>query len=93
MVSWAILWFHRRFINVLFGALLGQTLAGIANHGFAFLYTLREWTKTIEDYEGDLSECKTIAISLGKKNIFSDRYPLSFTCSMYFCFLFIWYVQ
>ncbi|HOD54007.1 MAG TPA: geranylgeranylglycerol-phosphate geranylgeranyltransferase [Candidatus Cloacimonadota bacterium] len=38
---------------------------------FAFLYTIiREWTKTIEDYEGDKSQnAKTLAVVLGKDKV------------------------
>ncbi|MCB5251258.1 MAG: geranylgeranylglycerol-phosphate geranylgeranyltransferase [Candidatus Cloacimonadales bacterium] len=64
VVSWAA------SSTFLFGALLGQNIKrALPIMVFAFLYTLiREWTKTIEDYEGDLSEgAKTIAISLGKQ--------------------------
>lgn len=54
----------------LFGALLGPNLKIIIPiFVFAFIYTiLREWVKTIEDYEGDKSEqAMTISVILGKK--------------------------
>ncbi|HPY96837.1 MAG TPA: geranylgeranylglycerol-phosphate geranylgeranyltransferase [Candidatus Cloacimonadota bacterium] len=53
----------------LYGALLTNSIKKVLPIMiFAFLYTLiREWTKTIEDYEGDKSQnAKTVAIMLGK---------------------------
>ncbi|HOE92135.1 MAG TPA: geranylgeranylglycerol-phosphate geranylgeranyltransferase, partial [Candidatus Cloacimonadota bacterium] len=53
----------------LYGALLTNSIKKVLPIMIlAFLYTLiREWTKTIEDYEGDKSQnAKTVAIMLGK---------------------------
>ena len=55
----------------IFGALISSNIKNIMNLVcYSFLYTIiREWVKTIEDYEGDLKEkARTIAIICGKKN-------------------------
>ncbi len=76
----------------LYGAFSGSHIAKVLPiMCFAFLYTLiREWTKTIEDYEGDLAEnAKTIAIMIGKKKtVHLLLVPLSLIIAGIFLFYF-----